>query len=310
MIMAARTARTMIIGAVLLVARHPNGADAFYATRPPLITRRTTTLFPAASISSARTAAVGSITQLSSSIISPEHQVVTASGTTTATNLVVSIQCEELNLMRIDEDEKDEMEEEPWDHIERMEIIPRPTSYREMIDAVMARYEYRGVRFADTNAVWKITSASGRFTALAGQVDNVPYPTDVFFTSEAPSSPYPCHISLRDDDDSIDDVDQHDEPRLIFSPDDFHLSFEVRCPREIRHGCSGVIGGTLFFVRAMAGSAIASAFLTAQMAALREHNPESPLAEQIESILSAPRLKTTIRNKKKKPHSSSSMQQH
>jgi hypothetical protein len=303
----------MIIGAVLL-ARHPKGADAFFTTPPPLTTR-TTTLFPTASVSLARTAAVGPTTQLSSSITSPEHQVVTTSGTdaATATSLVVSVQCEELNLMRIDEDEKVEMEEEPWDHIERMEISPRPRSYREMIDAVMARYEYRGVRFCDTkNAVWKITSASGRFTALAGQVDDVPYPTDVFLTSEAPSSPYPCHISLRDDNDDADDVDQNDdEPRLIFSPDDFHLSFEVRCPREIRHGCSGVVGGTLFFVRAMAGSAIASAFLTAQMAALREHNPESPLAEQIESILSSsPRRKTSIRNKTKKPLSSSSMQQH
>lgn len=181
-------------------------------------------------------------------------------------SLVVSVVCDDVNLMQLDENE----EEDPWEHVERI-LIPKPQSYADMIDSVMERYEYAGVRFCEADAVWKVTSESGKYTALAGKVDGKPYPTDVFLSNE--SSPYPFDFPL---DESI---------RL--SNGDFSLYFEVRCPREIRHGNSGIVGGTLFFVRAMEGSPIAKAFLTAQIAALRDTNPDSPLAEQIESILGA-----------------------
>lgn len=267
-IMAVRRATTIVLLARFLLNRH-DGVDSFlFAAAPP------------------RHAVLGRqqpTTQLSSTIsVTPEHQVMNDNRSSGAT-MVVSVQCETTESL-LDGDDFDNDVEEEEDHVERLEI-PRPQSYREMIDAVMDRYEYQpGVRLRDANAVWKVTSASGRFTALAGRVDDVVYTTDVFPTVAAPSSPYPCHIAL-DDGNS-------------FSPDDLTLSFEVRCPREIRHGqCSGVVGGTLFFVRAMAGAPIAVAFLTAQMAALREHNPESPLAEQIDALLSSPRVLKTIRKK-------------
>jgi hypothetical protein len=271
-IMAVRRATTIVLLArLLLVARH-DGVDSFLFTATPprravLVGRQQPT------------------TPLSSTIsVTPEHQLINGSRSSGAT-MVVSVQCETTESLLLDGNDYEVDVEEAEDHFERLEI-PRPQSYREMIDAVMERYEYQpGVRLRDANAVWKVTSASGRFTALTGRVDDVVYTTDVFPTDAAPSSPYPCHIALDDDGDS-------------FSPDDLTLSFEVRCPREIRHGqCSGVVGGTLFFVRAMAGAPIAVAFLTAQMAALRDHNPESPLAEQIAALLSSPRILKTIRKK-------------
>jgi hypothetical protein len=267
-IMAVRRATTILLLARLLFVRY-DGVDAFLFAATP------------------RCAILGRqqpITQLSSTIsVTPEHQVINDNRSSGAT-MVVSVQCETTEALLLDGDDY-EVDVDEEDQVERLEI-PRPQSYREMIDAVMDRYEYQpGVRLRDANAVWKVTSASGRFTALTGRVDDVVYTTDVFPTVAAPSSPYPCHIAL---DDAIDS----------FSPDDLTLSFEVRCPREIRHGqCSGVVGGTLFFVRAMAGAPIAVAFLTAQMAALREHNPESPLAEQIAALLSSPRVLKTIRKK-------------
>lgn len=185
-------------------------------------------------------------------------------------SLFVSVVCDDVDLMDLDENE----EEDPWEHVERV-AITMPKSYANMIDSVMEVYEYAGVRFSERDAVWKVTSASGKYTALTGKVDGKQYPTDVFLSSE--SSPYPFDVPFNND-------------TAFLSDEDCSLYFEVRCPREIRHGNSGVIGGTLFFVRAMAGSPIAKAFLTAQITALRDNNPDSPLAEQIESILGVEQL--------------------